>query len=185
MLIHSLISLICRWESYDGEKNVLIEDVDTSMEWMGSFLKIWADRYGFRAEIKNDSAVLRPEKIFVTSNYHPKDIFKDQSVLLAILDRFNIVEVLKMKDYDDTRPEEPKKKRKLVRTQEQLYPVIPDLNTDEDRERRKKSPFNSAYEGLKETQEIVISEEEMEIVETNSPKDFHDEDCLCERCIDF
>lgn len=33
------------WEAYDGEKNVLIEDVDKSMEWMGSFLKIWADRY--------------------------------------------------------------------------------------------------------------------------------------------
>lgn len=32
------------WEAYDGEKNVLIEDVDKSMEWMGSFLKIWADR---------------------------------------------------------------------------------------------------------------------------------------------
>lgn len=88
------------WESYDGEANVLLEDVDRTHEWMGSHLKIWADRYGFRAEIKCDSAVMRPEKIFVTSNYHPKEIFNDPSVCQAILDRFNVVEITALQQFD-------------------------------------------------------------------------------------
>lgn len=44
---------------------------------------------------------MRPEKIFVTSNYHPKEIFSDKSILQAICDRFNIVEIVKLKPVDD------------------------------------------------------------------------------------
>ena len=36
------------WESYEGEDTILIEDVGRTHEWMGDFLKIWADKYGFR-----------------------------------------------------------------------------------------------------------------------------------------
>lgn len=44
---------------------------------------------------------MRPEKIYVTSNYHPKEIFTDKSILQAISDRFNIVEIVKIKPVDD------------------------------------------------------------------------------------
>lgn len=47
---------------------------------------------------------MRPEKIYVTSNYHPKDIFSDKSILQAISDRFNIVEIVKLKPIDDGLP---------------------------------------------------------------------------------
>lgn len=90
------------WESYDGEKNVIIEDVGHSHEWMGDFLKIWADRYGFRGEIKSDSTVLRPDKIIVTSNYHPKDLWPDPNIHEPIMRRFKFRNFITLKKMDDT-----------------------------------------------------------------------------------
>lgn len=78
------------WENYEDESCVLIEDVGTTHTWMGDFLKIWADRYGFRAEVKHLSVVLRPQKIIVTSNYHPKDLWQDENILNPILRRFKL-----------------------------------------------------------------------------------------------
>lgn len=78
------------WESYEGQDVVLIEDVGMTHTWMGDFLKIWADRYGFRAEIKNDSTVLRPKKIVVTSNYTPAELWPDKNVHDPILRRFKL-----------------------------------------------------------------------------------------------
>nr|AQU11773.1 replication protein [Cruciviridae sp.] len=82
------------WENYEDEDVVLIEDVGKSHEWMGDFLKIWADRYGFRAEIKHLSVVLRPKRIIVTSNYHPSDIWPDMNVVDPLLRRFKIRRML-------------------------------------------------------------------------------------------
>jgi hypothetical protein len=67
------------WENYDGEETVLIEDVGQSHGWMGDYLKIWADRYGFRGEVKQSSTVIRPKKIIVTSNYTPQELFPTRS----------------------------------------------------------------------------------------------------------
>jgi len=103
------------WEHYDHEPEVLIEDVGKTHEWMGDFLKIWADRYGFRAEIKQDSMVLRPEVIIVTSNYHPKDLWPDPSVHEPILRRFQLVHFSKISDkgqfVTETEPVAKKAKR--------------------------------------------------------------------------
>ncbi|QMW68702.1 replication-associated protein [Crucivirus-195] len=82
------------WENYEDEAVVLIEDVGQSHIWMGDFLKIWADRYGFRAEIKHLSLVLRPKKIVITSNYHPSEIWSDPNVLEPILRRFKVRHLL-------------------------------------------------------------------------------------------
>lgn len=35
------------WDGYANERYVLISDVDKSCGWIGTFLKIWADRYEF------------------------------------------------------------------------------------------------------------------------------------------
>jgi len=120
------------WEAYDGEQNVLIEDVGLDMEWIGNFLKIWADRYGFRCEIKNDSTVLRPERIYVTSNHHPKEIFKDLSTVQAILDRFEVVEVLfdelaMDEDVIDVDAVPVAKKPKLMHQNAIMFDVVKDM----------------------------------------------------------
>lgn len=92
------------WENYEDEEVVLIEDVGKSHEWMGDFLKIWADRYGFRAEVKHLSCVLRPKKIVVTSNYHPAEIWSDVNVVNPILRRFKIRKIVALPKNDENPP---------------------------------------------------------------------------------
>lgn len=82
------------WCSYAGEENVIIDDLDKTHAYMGYHLKIWADRYVFKAEIKGGSMDIRPTRICVTSNYHPKDIWTDSSTLNPILRRFKVVRFL-------------------------------------------------------------------------------------------
>ncbi len=78
------------WEDYNDEPNVLLEDIGLSHLWLGDFLKIWADIYPFRNEVKHGSLVMRPATITVTSNYHPKEIWPDPAVHLPIMGRFTI-----------------------------------------------------------------------------------------------
>ena len=59
----------------------------------GESLKIWADKYAFEAEVKGGTITIRPEKIFVTSNFRPSEIWKeDPQLLAAIEDRFQLVD---------------------------------------------------------------------------------------------
>ena len=81
-----------KWfDGYDGQEAIIIEDIDPSHQYLGYHLKIWADRYPFAAEVKGSSMCIRPKKIVVTSNYHPREIWNDLSMLDPILRRFKIV----------------------------------------------------------------------------------------------
>lgn len=80
------------WDNYAGEESVLIEDIGQDCAWLGDFLKIWADHYPFRCEVKGDTMMIRPKRIVCTSNYHPNSIFK-QGDLEAIERRFKIKEL--------------------------------------------------------------------------------------------
>lgn len=79
------------WCGYQNEEVVLIEDFDKTHSVLGHHLKIWADRFAFRAEIKGGSIYIRPKVIVVTSNYHPNEIFFDSGILNPILERFEVV----------------------------------------------------------------------------------------------
>ena len=78
------------WDGYEGEEVVLIEDFDLKHDCLIHHMKIWADRYPFLAEAKGSSMKIRPEKIIVTSNYHPKDIWTSEADLGPILRRFSV-----------------------------------------------------------------------------------------------
>jgi len=200
------------WDKYRGEKNVLIEDMDTSHVYQGYNLKIWADRYAFPVEVKNGADWIRPDVIIVTSNYSIKQVFPDPSIHLPLLERFK--EVHKTERYDPKKAadalsclkakaslkkkqitkkrkfDEPKKAKKpftqkadkiVPNTTTQMVIDIPvnsnkmdeieaKLNATqeiapsaEDIERRKKSPFNIAYE--KEVIELAdSSSDEMDCI---------------------
>jgi len=95
------------WDGYQQEKFVLIDDFDKCHACLGYHLKIWSDRYAFTAEVKGGTITLRPEKIIVTSNYHPKDIWGDnENTLGPIVRRFKVTKFAKLGDpriYEDER----------------------------------------------------------------------------------
>lgn len=81
------------WCGYNGEEDVLLDDVNGKvMEIIGQF-KHWTDRRNFRAEIKCTPSLwtIRPKRVFVTSHLHPKFYITDLDELAAVLRRFQLV----------------------------------------------------------------------------------------------
>jgi len=102
------------WDNYDGEEFVLLDDMDHRYsESMHYFLKIWADEYAFRAEVKNHSFMIRPRKIIVTSQYHPRDLWTKPEDFDAIKRRFTCIEIVGMEEYDAQEVIAKSKKRKF------------------------------------------------------------------------
>lgn len=79
------------WDGYNGEEVVIIEDLDKYHVKQGYYLKIWADHYSFPAQIKGGQMMIRPRKIIVTSNYHPRDIWQDDTTVGPLERRFTLV----------------------------------------------------------------------------------------------
>lgn len=66
------------WDNYNGEDIVLIEDLDPDVsKKLVHHIKLWADRYPFRAECKGSSKRICPRFMFiVTSNYSLRECFE-------------------------------------------------------------------------------------------------------------
>jgi len=79
------------WDGYQDQENVIIDDFDPNHACLGHFLKRWADRYSFVAEVKGGAMNIRPKWIVVTSQYSIEECFpNDFATQDAIRRRFKV-----------------------------------------------------------------------------------------------
>jgi len=78
------------WDDYNYQDTVIIEEVGLKATDYAEDFKIMLDRYKFRAEVKGGSMLVRPRKIIITSNYHPKDIWLTEQEINPIMRRLKI-----------------------------------------------------------------------------------------------
>lgn len=80
------------WDGYRNQTCVIIEEwspMNPELERaMGHLLKQWADHHPFPAEKKGSMAMIRPQKIIITSNYSMEECFRDPNNLLPLKRRF-------------------------------------------------------------------------------------------------
>lgn len=86
------------WDGYTNQEVVHIDEIDPSHQFLSSFLKKWADKWPFNAEIKGSSKQLRPPKVIVTSNYSIDEMNFPPADAPAIKRRFR--EIKKEKGQD-------------------------------------------------------------------------------------
>lgn len=79
------------WDGYERQDYVLIEEIDpVKAQYLGSYMKIWADRYPFQPECKGGSTKIRPKTIIVCSNYKIEECFPNPSDHEPLLRRFDV-----------------------------------------------------------------------------------------------
>jgi len=83
------------WDGYQYQANVIIDDVDVGQaQWLGYFLKRWADHYPFPAEQKGTTIQIRPENIIVTSQWSIQEVFgHDNRLVTALRRRYKVIKM--------------------------------------------------------------------------------------------
>lgn len=78
------------WQGYTGQKVVLIDDFRGSWCLFSELLKL-LDRYPIQVETKGGSVHLQVEKWYITSCYHPENVYKEREDINQLLRRLTEV----------------------------------------------------------------------------------------------
>lgn len=73
------------WDGYENEDVVILDDLDSPT--LGHYLKIWGDRYSFKAEMKGGTINPIYKVFIVTSNFTIEDLFKDNPIMIEPIKR--------------------------------------------------------------------------------------------------
>lgn len=79
------------WCGYQGQENVIMDDIGPEHECLAQQLKIWADHYPCILETKGGAMSSSFTKFVVTSQYKIEEIFKDEKTQEALKRRFKII----------------------------------------------------------------------------------------------
>nr|WDW25907.1 MAG: replication-associated protein [Canine stool-associated circular virus] len=109
------------WDGYDGEKVVILDDLDTHA--LNHYLKIWADKFACKGEVKGSTIWLHHDFFVVTSNYSIPDIVRmgqgrdqdyDMELEKALMRRFKRMELHEGQEFFEfieEEEEEPSQKK--------------------------------------------------------------------------
>lgn len=103
------------WDGYERRYDVVaIEEWSPKNECTASFLKIWADRYPFTAQVKGASILkVRPQKVIVISNYTIEQCFPASQDAEPLLRRFTVLQFPYDVDYARQRARDYHEARRL------------------------------------------------------------------------
>lgn len=81
------------WDGYQNEEVVHLDELaPTHASWIAPYLKKWADKWPFDAEVKGGATQLRPKMVIVTSNYSMDEMNFDHADFPALSRRFKQIE---------------------------------------------------------------------------------------------
>jgi hypothetical protein len=87
------------WDGYQNEEVIHIDELSPEhSKWIAPYLKKWADKWPFDAEVKGGSLQLRPKKIIVTSNYSMDEMDFNHADFPALARRFKQIEKTREQD---------------------------------------------------------------------------------------
>jgi hypothetical protein len=78
------------WEGYDANKDVIIDEFRKDYCTFHELLRI-LDRYEYRIEVKGGSRQLLAKRIFITSCYHPMDVYDTREDVGQLLRRIKTI----------------------------------------------------------------------------------------------
>ena len=82
------------WDGYQGQKNVIMDDIGPEHKVLAQQLKIWSDRYGCILETKGGALTSTYENFVVTSQYSIEEIFgDDKQTIEALRRRFKVIHI--------------------------------------------------------------------------------------------
>ena len=77
-----------KWfDGYDGQTTILLDDLDGFGRVLSHYLKIWMDLHPCVGETKGGTTKLRHHRFIVTSNYTPAELWPEDPLLCAAIER--------------------------------------------------------------------------------------------------